>query len=92
MLFADLNVAPSYTLDTVEDIVTNQNVNKLVGMAITLKMSDFKLAEEIPAWIERVKSWGFQYVRTRQLAFNRKEICLVAARDKFAIRKTKTQK
>lgn len=85
-LMADLNVAPKYTLDTIEEIVTNQNVTKVMGLVLTLKMPDWKLVEEIPGWIERVKSFGFQHVRTRQLAFNRREICLIGVRDKFALR------
>ncbi len=85
-LIADLNVAPNYTLDTIEEIATNQHLARLIGMILTLKLADWKLADEIPNWIERVKSFGFQLVKTRQLAFNRREICLVAVRDKFALR------
>jgi len=88
-LVVDLNAAPKYTLDTVEDIATNQNVTKVVGVILTIKISDWKMVSEIPDWIARVKSFGFQHVRTRQLAFSRREICLVGVRDRFALRKGK---
>lgn len=88
-LLSDVNVAPNYTLDTIEEIVSNQSVTKIRGLILTLKLSEFSLASEIPNWIDRVKSWGFQLVKTRQLAFNRREICLVAIRDQFALRSSR---
>ncbi|NOY40567.1 MAG: hypothetical protein GXP26_01845 [Planctomycetes bacterium] len=80
-LAADMSVAPSYTLDAVEDIVTNK-ARTIRGMVLTLKLSDWKLAEQLPEYIERVRSWGYRDVRTRQLAFNRQEVCLVALRSR----------
>jgi 23S rRNA (cytidine2498-2'-O)-methyltransferase len=78
-LVADSNVAPKHTLDTVENIVTNRQVN-VRGMLLTLKLLDWKLARAIPEYIERIRSWGYQYVRARQLAYNRQEICVAALR------------
>ncbi len=78
-LIADSNVAPKHTLDTVEHIVTNRQVN-IRGMLLTLKLPDWKLAESIPGCITRIRSWGYEYVRTRQLAFNRQEVCIAAMR------------
>jgi len=80
-LFADLNVAPSYTLDTVEAIVTHKQVH-IRGLLLTLKLVDWKLADETPAYLERIKSWGFPYLRARQLQHNRQEICVAALRRK----------
>lgn len=80
-LAADMNVAPTYTLDAVEEVVRNELTN-VRGMILTLKLADWKLAAEIPKLIERVRSWGYRDVRTRQLAFNRQEICLVALRSR----------
>ena len=85
-LISDVNVAPSYTLDMIDDIITNQHVNKVMGMILTLKLSDLELSTDIPQWIQRVKDFGFQWVKTRQLAFNRREICLIAVRDRYALR------
>src|SRR5690606_33614331 len=60
-LIADLNVAPSYTLDTVEAIVLHPEV-KIRGLLLTLKLLDWQLAEEVPAYLERVRSWGYRQV------------------------------
>lgn len=88
-LLSDVNEAPNYTLDAIEEIVTNQNTKKVKGLILTLKLTDLNLAKNIPQWIRRVREFGFQMVKTRQLAFNRKEICLMAVRDRFALRSTK---
>jgi 23S rRNA (cytidine2498-2'-O)-methyltransferase len=78
-LAADMNVAPDYTLDTVEAIVTHSAVN-IRGLLLTLKLLEWKLADSIPAYVERVRSWGYREVRARQLPHQRQEICLAAVR------------
>jgi 23S rRNA (cytidine2498-2'-O)-methyltransferase len=78
-LMADLNVAPSYTLDTVEAIVTHPEVH-VHGMILTLKLLEWSLAAEIPEYLDRVRSWGFSRVAARQLHHNRQEICVAAAK------------
>ncbi len=78
-LVCDANVAPNYTLDTVEAIVTYPT-SKFLGLILTIKLSTWEHAKEIPQHIERVKSWGFDRVEARQLAHNRREYCLVAER------------
>ena len=88
-LFSDVNVAPQYTLDIVTDILSSQYVNKIHGLILTLKLSDLELAADIPKWITAVKNLGFQIVKTRQLAFNRREICLMAVKDRFALRSSR---
>jgi 23S rRNA (cytidine2498-2'-O)-methyltransferase len=81
-LTADMNVAPSYTLDTVESIVLHPQVS-IRGMILTLKLPEWRLAAQIPEFIERVKSWGFNIVRARQLQHNRREFCLAALQKPF---------
>lgn len=76
-LTADINVAPSYTLDTVEAIVTHPEVN-IRGLLLTLKLLSWDLAAEIPSYLDRVRSWGYHDVRCRQLQYNRQEICVAA--------------
>jgi 23S rRNA (cytidine2498-2'-O)-methyltransferase len=76
-LTADMNVAPQYTLDTVEAIVTHPEV-KIRGLLVTLKLLDWDLAAEVPGYLQRIKSWGYRRVRARQLAHNRQEICVAA--------------
>lgn len=90
-LFADLNVTPEYTLEALEDIVLHRAV-KVQGLVATLKMTDWKLAEHLETYRQRVKSWGFKMVQTRQLAFGRQEICLVAFRDRFTQRADRRSK
>jgi len=76
-LLADANVAPAHTLDSVEAIVTDDEIH-VRGLLLTLKLPDWDLASQIPAYLDRVRSWGYKYVRARQLAFNRQEICVCA--------------
>ena len=80
-LFSDSNVAPSYTLDSIEHIVENRRVN-VHGLVLTLKLIQPELAEQIPNYISRVKKWGYDYIRVRQLAFNRREVCMVAMKNR----------
>lgn len=76
-LFADMNVAPNYTLDTVEAIVTHAAVN-VRGVMLTLKLLDWSQAEHLPEYLARVRCWGFADVRARQLHHNRQEVCVAA--------------
>jgi len=76
-LMSDTNVAPKHTLDTVESIVNARDV-RLEGLVLTLKLTDPRLAAELPAFHKRIRGWGYQHVRARQLAFNRQEVCVVA--------------
>ncbi len=84
-LAADMNVAPDYTLDTVEAIVTHPSVH-IRGLLLTLKLLDWNLAEQVPAYLDRVRRWGYGQVRARQLAHNRQEICVCAVRRKPSTR------
>lgn len=78
-LAADMNVAPSYTLDTVESIVTHRGV-AVRGLLLTLKLPEWSLAAQIPDYLARIRKWGYTKVRARQLQFNRQEICVAALR------------
>ena len=51
-LVADANVAPKHTLDTVEQIVTYPGV-PIRGLLLTLKLLQWNLAEQVPAWTDR---------------------------------------
>jgi 23S rRNA (cytidine2498-2'-O)-methyltransferase len=88
-LAADMNVAPHYTLDAVESVVAHA-ATSIRGMLLTLKLSDWDLAEQLPEFMERVRSWGYQDVRVRQLAFNRQEVCLAALRSRSQRRVLRT--
>lgn len=88
-LMADMIVAPRYTLDAVEAIVTHRDV-RIRGMLLTLKLLEWKLADEIPSYLERIRSWGYEEVRARQLAQNRQEICVVALEKRSLRRSTRS--
>lgn len=86
-LLVDVNVAPNYTLDTAEEIVKHART-QIRGLILTLKLTDWALAEHIDGYRQRVRQWGFKVVRTRQLAFNRHEFCLVALRHRYDARRS----
>ncbi len=90
-LVADMNIAPQATLDEVEAIVRHPNVT-IRGMVLTLKLSEWSVAEELPKFISRVRGWGYRDVRIRQLVTGGQEICLVALRRKALRRLGKARK
>ena len=90
-LAADMNIAPGATLDEVEAIIRHPGV-ALRGMVLTLKFSDWKVADELPKFVSRVHDWGYRDVRTRQLVTGGQEICLVALRRKALRRLGKKRK
>jgi 23S rRNA (cytidine2498-2'-O)-methyltransferase len=81
-LTADMNVAPRYTLDAVEAIVTHAEVS-IRGLLLTLKLPEWDLAGRVPEYLDRVRSWGYNVVRARQLQHNRREICVAALQKPF---------
>ncbi len=66
-LMADMNVAPNYTLDTVESLVTHSEVH-IRGMLLTLKLITWQLSDEVPDYLRRIRGWGYNLVRARQLS------------------------
>jgi len=80
-LVADINATPCYTLDAAEEIVEHPH-STIRGMVLMLKLTDWNLADDLPQYVERIRSWGYRDVRTRQLAHNRQELCLVALRSR----------
>ncbi|HEY1600072.1 MAG TPA: SAM-dependent methyltransferase [Pirellulales bacterium] len=78
-LAADMNVAPDYTLDAVEAIVTHPEVH-VEGLLLTLKLLDWELAAGVPDYLARIESWGYPRVAARQLQHGRQEICVAAVR------------
>jgi len=81
-LMADVNQPPAYTLDAVEGIVTYPQVS-IRGIILTLKLPRWDLAAEIPDYLGRVASWGFNVIRARQLQSNRQEVCVAALQRPF---------
>lgn len=75
-LVMDANVAPGYTLDTLDGVLTHGGARP-EGLVLTLKLTDPALTEKLPALAERLRGYGYRRVRIRQLAFNRREVCVV---------------
>ena len=75
----DANVAPSYTLDTLDGVLIEAGARP-EGLVLTLKLTDPALAAKLPAIAERLRRYGYGRVRMRQLAFNRQEVCAVVDR------------
>ncbi len=78
-LFSDMNVAPQTMLDTVEGIVTHGEVH-VRGLLLTLKLLDWEMAEQIPEYLFRIRTWGYKELLARQLQHDRQEICVAAMR------------
>ncbi len=81
-LTADMNVAPACTLDAVEAIVTHPEI-RVRGLLLTLKLPTWDLAARVPEYIARVRGWGYNRVRARQLQYNRREVCVAALQRPF---------
>jgi len=81
-LVADMNVAPGYTCDAVESIVTHPQIS-IRGMILTWKLIDPSHADRMPEYLARVRGWGYNVVRARQLQHNRQEVCVAALQRPF---------
>lgn len=77
-LLMDANVAPGYTLDTLDGVL-NQGGARPEGLVLTLKLTDPALAGKLPGIADRLRRYGYRRVRMRQLAFNRQEVCAVVS-------------
>jgi len=70
---ADMNVAPNYTLDVLEEAVTKAD-GSVQGLLFTLKLLRWELADKLPMLLDRIRTWGFADIRMKQLVFNRQEV------------------
>ncbi len=85
-LIGDMNVAPNYTLDVFEELTTAPDL-AVRGLLFTMKLFQVELAEDIPEFVSRVRSWGFNQIKVRQLTFNRQEVMLAALKHPFRPRR-----
>jgi len=81
-LTADMNVAPNFTLDAVESMVAHPEIS-VRGMLLTVKLIEWELAEQLPDYLRRIRRWGYNLVRARQLFHNRQEVCVAALQKPF---------
>ncbi len=78
-LVCDANVAPNYTLDILRDIV-GQEENNIQGMLLTFKLSSWDQLRFLDEQLDIIRSFGYSKVRARQLAHNRRELCVAVER------------
>lgn len=78
-LVCDANVAPNYTLDIIADIV-NYEGTQIEGMLLTFKLSGWEQLDHLGEQLKAISGLGFSRVAARQLAHNRRELCVVAQR------------
>ncbi|MCL2709708.1 MAG: hypothetical protein FWE95_02410 [Planctomycetaceae bacterium] len=78
---ADMNVAPNYTLDVLEEAV-ERTEGSVRGLLFILKLTHWDLADKLPMLLDRIRTWGFADVRMKQLVFNRQEVMVVARHTK----------
>jgi 23S rRNA (cytidine2498-2'-O)-methyltransferase len=79
---ADMNVAPNYTLDVLEEIVaatSSARGSSIRGLLFTLKLTQWELADKLPALLDRIRAWGFSNVWAKQLVFNRQEVMIAVS-------------
>ena len=76
---ADMNVAPNYTLDVLEEVIEKAG-GSVRGLLFTLKLIRWDLADKLPMLLDRIRTWGFADVRMKQLVFNRQEIMVAVLR------------
>ena len=84
-VIADMNVAPSYTLDVLEEFLVGEAhrgpaAPNVRGALFTLKLFDWGLAGHLPEYLRRIKSFGFTRLKVRQLTFNHREVMVCATR------------
>ncbi|MCR5163768.1 MAG: hypothetical protein K6C40_07105, partial [Thermoguttaceae bacterium] len=81
-LTCDINVPPNYTLDVIQSVAMPPAVT-VRGMILTLKFPDWNMGFEVKDYIARIKSWGFNIVRARQLHYSHQEICVACLKKPF---------
>jgi 23S rRNA (cytidine2498-2'-O)-methyltransferase len=81
-IVADMNVAPNYTLDVLEEVIAKTE-GSVRGLLFTLKLIRWELADKLPMLLDRIRTWGFTHVRMKQLVFNRQEVMVAALEPSF---------
>lgn len=84
-LLLDMNVSPSVTLFQVDRLATRMR-DSLLGVILTLKLNEWKIAREIPSMLDHVAAMGMTRVRARQLYHNRQEIMVSGLTRKGGLR------
>jgi 23S rRNA (cytidine2498-2'-O)-methyltransferase len=84
-LLLDMNVEPRISVYAVDRLVTRTS-DSLLGVFLTIKLNQWRIADEIPSIMEHVKAMGMVRVRATQLASNRQEILIYGLTRKGLVR------
>ena len=74
-LVLDMNTDPQIALYSVERLAARMS-ESLLGVILTIKLNEWKMADEIPNFIEQVEAMGMVRVKAAQLSYHRKEIVI----------------
>lgn len=74
-LLLDMNVEPRVSLFAV-DRLAHRLSDTLLGVFLTVKLNQWKIADQIPSMLEHVQVMGMARVRATQLPSNRQEILI----------------
>ncbi|MCC7440652.1 MAG: hypothetical protein IT285_03400 [Bdellovibrionales bacterium] len=84
-LMLDMNVSPAVSLFAVDRLVSRME-ESLLGVLLTIKLTDWRFANEIPSMTEHLKAMGMKTVRAKQLASNGQEFLFYGLTEKGARR------
>lgn len=79
-ILLDVNLSPGITFPEVSRWI-RQLQKTLLGVVLTIKITDWKWADQIPAITEEIKRLGFSKTQARQLAWGGREVCVVGLRE-----------
>ncbi len=82
----DMNVEPRICLFSVERLVSRMK-DSLLGVFLTLKLNQWKIAEDIPEILDHVRAMGMSRLKTAQLYHHRQEIIVYGLTRKGLARK-----
>jgi 23S rRNA (cytidine2498-2'-O)-methyltransferase len=93
-ILLDMNVQPRVSLSSIERMLKPGVVGSLgpilgslLGVILTVKLNEWKLADQIPHFVERVRRMGMTRVKAVQLASHRQEVLIFGLTRKGATRK-----
>lgn len=90
-LVADMNVPPAVTLTTVGEIASHRSTH-IWGIILNLKLQTWELADQLPQYMNQIRSWGYPRVRVRQLSRSGQEVCVAAFRPPRRIKRSPTRR
>jgi len=86
-LLLDMNVEPRISLFSVDRLASRMK-DSLLGVILTVKLNQWKMADEIPSMVEHVQAMGMVKVRAAQLSYHRQEILIYGLTRKGTLRRS----